>query len=164
MPERYRLRFGWGLDDAHRRGRSGPLPFADDSFDDVVASLVMHYLEDWVPTLLELRRVWTSGGRLIMSVDHPFAIHALQRQAGNETDYFDTYNWTEEWDVGGRTAVMSFWNLPLHAMTDAFAAAGFQTTTISEPWPVPAARELFPEDFRVLTTNPSFLFFVLRAG
>lgn len=26
---------------------SEPLPFADGAFDDVVASLVLHYLEDW---------------------------------------------------------------------------------------------------------------------
>jgi hypothetical protein len=33
---------------------------------------------------------------------------------------------------------------------------------ISEPQPVPAARELFPEENRALTTGPSFLFFVLQ--
>ena len=26
---------------------AAPLPFADAEFDDVVASLVLHYLEDW---------------------------------------------------------------------------------------------------------------------
>lgn len=26
-----------------------PLPFDDGAFDDVVASLVLHYLEDWGP-------------------------------------------------------------------------------------------------------------------
>jgi ubiquinone/menaquinone biosynthesis C-methylase UbiE len=36
---------------------SDPLPFGDGTFDDVVASLVLHYLEDWGPTLAELRRV-----------------------------------------------------------------------------------------------------------
>mgnify|MGYP007039430317 CR=1 FL=1 len=35
---------------------------------------------------------------------------------------------------------------------------------ISEPQPVPTAGELFPEEFRALTTSPGFLFFVLRAG
>jgi SAM-dependent methyltransferase len=140
----------------------GPLPFADGAFDDVVASLVLHYLEDWGPTLAELRRVLKPGGRLITSVDHPFAIVGLQRAEGGKPDYFATYNWTEEWTMGGHTASMSFWNRPLHAMTDAFTAAGFRISVISEPHPVPAARELFPQ----LATKPSFLcflFFVLHA-
>ena len=41
---------------------------------------------------------------------------------------------------------MSFWHRPLHAMTDAFTAAGFRISVISEPAPAPAARELFPDD------------------
>jgi hypothetical protein len=53
-----------------------------------------------------LRRVLKPGGRLIASVDHPFAIHGIQRQAGHKTDYFATYNWTEDWIMGGQ----SFWN------------------------------------------------------
>ncbi|MFJ9370774.1 class I SAM-dependent methyltransferase, partial [Nocardia sp. NPDC101769] len=51
-----------------------PLPFSDNAFDDVVASLVLHYLQDWGPTLTELLRVLKPGGRLIVSVEHPFAI------------------------------------------------------------------------------------------
>src|SRR5262249_17270293 len=50
----------------------GPLPFPDETFDDITASLVLHYLEDWQPALAELRRVLKPGGRLIVSVDHPF--------------------------------------------------------------------------------------------
>ncbi len=59
----------------------GPLPYPDDAFDDVVASLVLHYLEDWGPAPAELRRVLRPGGRLIASVDHPFAIPLIS--AGN---------------------------------------------------------------------------------
>ncbi|HEV7974685.1 class I SAM-dependent methyltransferase [Amycolatopsis sp.] len=140
-----------------------PLPFPDDSFDDVIASLVLHYLQDWGPTLTELRRVLRTGGRLIVSVDHPFMINLIHRQAGPRPDYFETHNWTEEWTMGGQTAQMSFWNRPLHAMTDAFTAAGFRISVINEPHPVPAARELFPDDFHILDTFPSFLFFVLQA-
>ena len=105
----------------------------------------------------------TTGGRLIVAIDHPFAIHGIQRLAGRKTSYFATCNWTEEWTMGGQTAPMSFWNRPLHAMTDAFTAAGFRISVISEPQPVPAARELFPDEFRLLATSPSFLFFVLHA-
>lgn len=56
---------------------------------------------------------------------------------------------------------MSFWNRPLHAMTDAFTAAGFRISVVHEPRPVAAARAQFPEDFPVLDTFPSFLIFVL---
>ena len=56
-----------------------PLPFPDGTFDDVTASLVLHYLEDWGPTLAELRRVLKPGGRLIVSVEHPFAINLMHR-------------------------------------------------------------------------------------
>src|SRR5689334_23103101 len=41
--------------DLHVADLSDRLPFADGAFDDVVASLVLHYLEDWGPTLAELR-------------------------------------------------------------------------------------------------------------
>src|SRR5690349_6816903 len=141
-----------------------PLPFADGAFDDVIASLVLHYLEDWGPALAELRRVLTPGGRLIVSVDHPFAIVGLQRQAGDKPDYFATYNWTEDWTMGGQTVPMSFWNRPLHAMTDAFTAAGFRISVISEPHPVPEARELFPDTLAAKPRFLCFLFFVLHAG
>ena len=161
MLELARLRLGAGAD-LHLADLGRPLPFPDAAFDDVVASLVLHYLEDWGPALAELRRVLKPGGRLIVSVDHPFAIVGLQRQEGREVDYFLTYSWTEDWSMGGQTVPMKFWNRPLHAMTDAFTAAGFRISVISEPDPVPEARELFPE----LAEKPRFLcflFFVLHA-
>jgi SAM-dependent methyltransferase len=142
---------------------AGPLPYPDNAFDDVIASLVLHYLHDWGPTLTELRRVLKTGGRLIVSVDHPFAINLMHRLTGPRPDYFEADNRTEEWTMGGQTAQLSFWNRPLHAMTDAFTAAGFRISVINEPQPVPAARELFPDDFHILNTFPSFLFFVLHA-
>jgi SAM-dependent methyltransferase len=142
---------------------AAPLPYADAEFDDVIISLVLHHLEDWAPPLAELRRILKPGGRLLISVDHPFAVHMIHRAEGRRTDYFETYNWTEEWDHGGEPVLMSFWNRPLHAMTGAFTAAGFTVTEIAEPLPVPEAREMFPEDYRALTTSPSFLFFVLTA-
>jgi ubiquinone/menaquinone biosynthesis C-methylase UbiE len=142
---------------------ASPLPFPDDAFDDVIASLVLHYLEDWGPTLREMRRVLTPGGRLIVAVDHPFAIQLMNILVGRKSRYLATYPWTEEWTMGGQTKPMSFWHRPVHAMTDAFTAAGFRISVISEPQPVPEARELDPEGFRMLSTNPSFLFFVLHA-
>jgi SAM-dependent methyltransferase len=142
-----------------------PLPFPDGRFDDVIASLVLHYLEDWEPALTELRRVLKSGGRLIVSVDHPFAVTLRNREWGREADYFATTNLTTEWTAGGQTAVLSFWHRPLHAMTDAFTAAGFRIAVISEPPVAPETpRELLPDDIADSGRLLCFLFFVLHAG
>jgi SAM-dependent methyltransferase len=143
-----------------------PLPYPDGAFDDVIAALVLHYLQDWTAPLAELRRILKPGGRLIVAVDHPFAVAIQEREAGRKRDYFATYNWSEEWTHGGHTAQMSFWTRPLHAMTDAFTAAGFRIAVVSEPPPAPGARELFPNH---LPGTPSgaflcFLFFVLEAS
>ncbi|MFF8847550.1 methyltransferase domain-containing protein [Streptomyces sp. NPDC015127] len=138
---------------------SDPLPFDDGAFDDVVASLVLHYLEDWGPTLAELRRVLRPGGRLIASVDHPFVAYTIQDP---RPDYFATTSYTFEWTFNGQPVPMRFWRKPLHAMTDAFTTAGFRLSLISEPQPDPAARELFPDGFHDLSTRTTFLFFVVE--
>ncbi|HEY2701685.1 MAG TPA: class I SAM-dependent methyltransferase [Pseudonocardiaceae bacterium] len=139
---------------------AGPLPYPDSAFDDVIAALVLHYLEDWSAPLAELRRVLRPGGRLIVVVNHPIIFKLAYR----EGDYFGISKWSDEYTFNGQKAVLTYWHRPLHAMTDAFTAAGFRTAVISEPHPAPEARELFPE----LAKSPSgaflsFLFFVLDA-
>ncbi|GAA2844624.1 class I SAM-dependent methyltransferase [Nonomuraea rubra] len=117
-----------------------PLPFADGTFDDVVASLVLHYLEDWGPTLAEMRRVLRPGGRLIASVNHPFVDWLTEEP---RPVYRDTTSYTDLWTFNGQSYPLTFWRRPLHAMTDAFTAAGFRLAVISEPKTAPEAPEPF---------------------
>src|SRR5271170_6551298 len=111
MLEQARQRLG---DDAdlHEATLGCPLPFPDGAFDDVIAALVLHYLEDWGPALAELRRVLKPGGRLIVSVDHPFVTNMMHREAGHKPDYFATYNHVVDWTVGGQTARLTFCHRP----------------------------------------------------
>lgn len=162
MLEQARLRLGADAD-LRQADLADPLPFPDDEFDDVIASLVLHYLEDWGPTLTELRRVLRPGGRLIVSVNHPVADYLIEYTAGRRPDYFATYASPAEWPVGDQTIKVTFWNRPMHAMTDAFIAAGYRIARMSEPKPVPEAREVFPVDYELMVKGPSFLFFVLEA-
>ena len=141
---------------------SKPLPYPDGAFDDAVAALVLHYLEDWTGPLAELRRVLKPGGRLFVVVNHPIMLKMVDREA----DYFATTKWSEEYEFNGQKAVLTYWHRPLHAMTDAFTAAGFRTAVISEPPAAPEARELFPDEMARFPSGAflSFLFFVLEAA
>ncbi|MFI0976439.1 class I SAM-dependent methyltransferase [Streptomyces sp. NPDC021093] len=144
----------------HHGDLADPLPFPDSSFDDVVAPLVLHYLEDWTAPLAELRRVLKPGGRLIASVNHP-SVYTLLHQ---DKDYFETVQWSYDCDFAGQKAVLTNWHRPLHAMTDAFTAAGFRISVISEPPPAPGAAKAFPDDPAARKRFMCFLFFVLEAS
>jgi len=154
--------------DLHLADLGRPLPFADNAFDDVIACSVLHYLEDWTGPLAELRRVLKPGGRLIAAVEHPFAIVMMHHLQGEKNTYFQTRSRTEEWTMGGRRSLVTFWDRPLHAMFDAFIAAGFRITVVSEPPPAPdTPRELLSDFIRDDNPSGSFvawLFFVLEAS
>jgi SAM-dependent methyltransferase len=139
-----------------------PLAYPDGAFDDVIAALVLHYLEDWSAPLAELRRVLRPGGRLIMAVNHPL-LHKLIRP---ESDYFATSKWDDEYVFNDQKVVLTFWHRSPHEMTDVFAAAGFRTAVISEPPFAPEARELFPGELEKFPSGAflGFLFFVLEVA
>ena len=165
MLELARRRLG---DDADLRvaDLASPLPYPDGAFDDVVASLVLHYLEDWTSPLAEIRRVLRPGGRLIASVNHPICGHALFRPGA---EYFLTHLWSEEvTTASGQSYVLANWHRPLPAMISAFTGAGFRITAIDEPLPAPdTPRELLPDFLKDRPAGAGFLgfmFFVLEAG
>lgn len=140
-----------------------PLPFATDTFDDVTASLVLHYLRDWHGPLTEFKRVLKPGGRLILSVNHP-TVHLFNHP---DEDYFATRQYSEDFDFDGEPAVLTFWHRPLHAMTSAFTDAGFTISVLDEPQPSPGTPDhLLPP--RIAAGERSaflcFIFFVLTAS
>jgi SAM-dependent methyltransferase len=163
MLELARRRLGPGAD-LRVADLGSPLPYADGAFDDVIASLVLHYFADWTAPLAELRRVLRPGGRLIASVNHPLTGHPIVRPGA---DYWATYEWSEEYTTAsGEKFALANWHRPLPAMIEAFTAAGFRIAAISEPAPAPdTPRELIPDS--PLDQPPAaflcFMFFVLQA-
>ncbi len=158
MVELARNRLGAGVD-IQVADLAEPLPFDDAEFDDVVASLVLHYLADWDAPLAEMRRVLRPGGRLLLSVNHP----AIFKLANLDADYFALTEYSEEYTFSDETGVLTYWHRPLHAMTSAFTDAGFAISVISEP---PLAADTPPEllaDLNGRTRFLCFIFFVLEA-
>ncbi|NUR99795.1 MAG: methyltransferase domain-containing protein [Kribbellaceae bacterium] len=137
-----------------------PLPYDDAAFDDVVCSLALHNLKDWTEPLAELHRVLKPGGRLILSLNHPFVYTALNPDG----KYFDLAEFSFDAEHAGRTVTYTIWHRPIHAMSDAFTAAGFRISTISEPTISPdTPPELRPEGVEHPARFISFIFFVLEA-
>jgi SAM-dependent methyltransferase len=83
-----------------------------------VASLVMHYLRDWVPTLRELRRVLRPEAVFVLSTHQP----AMDAELAGSGDYFATELLRDRWTVGGREYEVRFWHRPLSAMFRAIGA------------------------------------------
>ncbi|HEY6747180.1 MAG TPA: methyltransferase domain-containing protein [Mycobacteriales bacterium] len=160
MVELARQRLGRTAD-LHVADLGQPLPFADGAFDDVVVSLVLHYLQDWTAPLAELRRVLKPGGRLLLSVNHP----TIYKLFYPDADYFAVTQYSEDYTLNdGQEMVLTYWHRPLHAMTDAFTEAGFRLSVISEPPAAPdTPRELFPSHLGDRTAFLCFIFFVLEA-
>lgn len=137
-----------------------PLPYGDREFDDVFCSLALHYLQDWSGPLSEFRRVLKPGGRVFISVNHP-AAYAIEYPDGN---YFGITKHTEDYEMDGQTVYLTFWHRPLHAMADAFTAAGLRITAISEPPVAPdTPPDLIPAGFEGKSFI-GFLFFALEAA
>lgn len=104
------------------------LPYADDSFDVIVSSLSLHYLQDWSGPLAELRRVLKCNGRLFVSVNHPVTFGLSPGE-----DYFATTQNSFDAELGDETVTFTTWHRPLSAMAAAFVAAGFHIDGIDEP-------------------------------
>lgn len=141
-----------------------PFPFDEAIFDDVVCSLALHYLEDWQSPLAQMRRVLKPGGRLILSVEHPFAIWFAAQQEGTKTNYFSTRSRREN-DMAGQSADLTFWDRSLSTMLQSFLEAGFRIAHVGEPGPALEAIERFPDFFKD-REDPrflAFLFVVLEA-
>ncbi len=133
--------------------------FDDGSVDLVVASLVMHYIEDWTPVLREFRRVLAPGGSVVFSTHHPagdWLVHSPD-------DYFATLQVTETWVKGGKPYPVTVWRRPLTSITGSIADAGFGIDRLIEPEPTPELRDLDPKVDASLRTTPRFLFFRLSA-
>jgi SAM-dependent methyltransferase len=135
---------------------SRPMPMlASGSFDVVMASLVLHYLEDWSGALAEIRRVLAPGGALLVSTHHPAVDIEL---ADDAAPYFSTTLLTDTWHKAGRPFKVRYYHRPLGAIVDAIADAGFLIERMPEPRPDPDAFAGHEALLQRIRERPFFLF------
>ncbi len=132
-----------------------PLAFAPDRmFDLVLAPLVLHYLQDWVPTLTEFHRVLRRHGTFVFSTHHP----TTDYQHHPASNYFATHVVEEEW---GELGTVRFYRRPMSAIINAVTESGFSIERMVEPQPTPEFQQVHPSGYQQLMRFPTFL--VIRA-
>lgn len=137
---------------------NAPLDFIEDeSFDLVVSSLTLHYIENWSNVFGEFHRILKQKGQFIFSTHHPFmdVSHALKMK------YLERQLVTEEWKSFLKEPVtMSYFRRSLGEMFRELKNAGFTIKDLVEPLPLESCKTEFPKDYQKLSEQPVFILFV----
>lgn len=135
------------------------LPFHNETFNLIVSSLTLHYIDDWAPTFREFHRILKPGGCLIYSVHHPF----MDFKHFERPDYFAHELLKETWNKKESGPVeVTFYRRPLQEILNV-TSAQFVIDRIVEPQPdikfkdKPESMDWYKRWFDRLSTNPHFL-------
>ncbi len=125
--------------------------FSSESFDIVVAPLVIHYLKDLKAPMREIARIIKPGGLFIFSVSQPqseFYLHNL-------SNYFQRQIITDHWPWVH--ADVQHFHYTLEDYVESLYEAGFVVERMLEPLPQEGLKE-DPHLYQLIATNPWFLF------
>ena len=144
---------------AFAQAGAGALPFADASFDGVIACLVFEHIDDVDGALSEVARVLRSGGRFTFMLNHPL----LQTPGSGWIDdhmvdppeqywrigpYLEEAETIEQVELGVH---IRFLHRPLSRYLNALADAGLTLERMDEPAPPERFLAQAPEYFDAAT-------------
>jgi SAM-dependent methyltransferase len=126
----------------------------NNSVDVVLASLVLDYVEDWLPILKDFKRVLKSEGCLVLSCGHPAYDFIVKPGDG---DYFRVQRVDLMWRSWGEPVLVPSFKRPLGNITGALEDAGFLIESLVEARPTEDFKHVDPEGYEKISKRPSFL-------
>jgi len=146
-----------GRADVRQADLAKGFPFLESaSFDLVLCTLVLEYIEDWRAVFAEFNRVLRADGRLVFSVTHPFFDFTYFKS----NDYFATERVSTEWRGFHPVRVqMPSFRRSLSETLNPLIESGFCLETILEPKPTPEFKAADPRHYEELSRQPCFICF-----
>ncbi|NLN69568.1 MAG: methyltransferase domain-containing protein [Chloroflexi bacterium] len=132
-----------------------PLNFLEnESFNLVVAPLVLDYVRDWRAVFGEFQRVLMPGGVLVFSMEHPTMKYLDFLE---ESNYFQTELVSYTWKGFGLPVEVPSYRRSLAEVFNPLIEAGFVIDRVLEPLPIETFKETEPENYEKLLREPGFL-------
>lgn len=153
--------------------------YADEQFDFIYSSLLLHYAERPQEILTQLYRVLKPGCTMQFSVAHPLKWAAeVKRDPVDETKKaflmgYDTYqkpahvygdylNVTKVTQKPQGYPVITYWNRPISDWLRIIRRAGFTLVDFVEPGTTPKTKQLDPDYWAIHSKIPQFMIFVIQ--
>jgi SAM-dependent methyltransferase len=138
---------------------SRPFTFLQDSsFDLIICSLVLHYIEDWNPVLAEFGRILRPGGKCLISAHHPINDYTLF----NEDSYLEKKLIDDVWKGFDPPLEVSYYVRPLKEYIQPILDSTLKLVRLVEPEPAEELKERNYSMYLRLNNEPTFVFYVLE--
>lgn len=137
-------------------GDAASMPFADGSFDLVIAFMSLQDMDDAPGAVREAARALSPGGRMVAAFVHPFASARLERDAAEQLGYFDVQRTLDEVERDGLAFAFHQIHRPLQDWFGLFRGDGFQLEDLREPRPSEADAAAVPR-LAASRVRPAFL-------
>lgn len=151
------------------------IPFPDQTFDLVVAPLVLQYVEDWAKTFSEVRRVLKAeGGKFIFSSTNPFMevrerlefdgqkwyVVGMDNRGGTIGDYL-----TERWlDYRMFEATIPFHHKTYQTIFRTIIKTGFLIEDYIDAKPTEESKDINPNGYQMFSKLPMSFAIKLRVS
>lgn len=130
---------------------------ADASFDRILCSLALDYVERLAPVFAEFHRVVRPGGTLVFSLAHPMRDWIDTRTHHSRT-YFETTRFGLHWSgFGEPKPYVEAYRRPLADILNGLAESGWLLDRVVEPVPLPEMKPVAPALYAELLQSPAFI-------
>ena len=150
-----------------RIGSGLKIPFKE-KFDIVIASLALHYLNNWNKALKEVSRVLKRGGFFIFSSGNPVEESHKSVKCGKKKfhildNYFTERKIYGTWrNIRDKKIAVLAYHKTYETIINTILRSGFEIVDYKDCYPIKKSKRLFPEFYDEYTRIPFFCVWKVR--